>query len=42
MEGNDKSGAWDEHIHTTIYNIGLSIYSTGYSTQRSLITCIRI
>ena len=21
-KGRDKSGAWDEHTHTTIYNIG--------------------
>ena len=42
MEGKDKSGAWDKHIRSTIYNIGLSIYSTGYSTQYSMIICIRI
>ena len=41
-EGRDKSGAWDEHTHTTIYKIdnqqGHTVYSTGNSTQYSVIT----
>ena len=39
--GGDKLGDWDRHIHTTIYkqitNKDL-LYSTGYSTQYSVMT----
>ena len=42
--GRDKSGAWDEHSHTTTYKQITSkdlLYSTGNSTQYSVITYMR-
>ena len=39
--GRDQLGGWDQHIHTTIYEIDNQqgpIYSTGNSTQYSVIT----
>ena len=33
--GRDKSGAWEEHTHTTISKTDNQLYSTGNSTQYS-------
>ena len=42
--GRNKSRAWDEYTHTTIYktdNQQGPLYSTGNSTQYSVITYMR-
>ena len=41
LKVQDKSGVWDQQIHTTIYkrdNQQDLLYSTGNSTQHSVIT----
>ena len=36
-----KSGAWGEHIHTTVYKTDNLLHSTWNSTQYSVITYLR-
>lgn len=45
MGERDKSGAWREHMHATVRKTdnqqGPLLHSTGNSTRRSVMNCVR-